>query len=125
MPDPLEESGITLTTSNISSLVMDTLSNGGSAKVTGFYCDFQDRQEQTAANIIGAILNQLAAKKKKTSSVVARLQSARSDLGWRRPRLPEVVQMLKQAISSFPLVSSVSTPWMSAFLTIFRSSLSH
>ena len=105
MADPLEESGITLTTSNISSLVMDTLSNEGSAKVTGFYCDFQDRQEQTAANIIGAILNQLAAKKKKkTSSVVARLQSARSDLGWRRPRLSEVVQMLKQAISSFPLV---------------------
>ena len=100
MAGPLEESGITLTASNFSSLVMDTVYGEGYTAI-GFYCDFHDRQEQTAANIIGAMLNQLAAKAGKESTVVGTLQYARSGLGWRRPRLPEVVQMLKTAIASF------------------------
>jgi len=44
---------------NISSLVIDSLCDEPSEEdiaVAALYCDFRDHQEQTTANIIGAIL---------------------------------------------------------------------
>jgi len=102
--DPLEESVIALTASNISSLVMDTLCSEENVAVVGFYCDFHDRQEQTATNIIGAILKQLVVRVEMTTDMSVAVQKAKRDLGWRRPRLPEVVQILKLAIAILPQV---------------------
>ena len=51
-----------LTISNISSLVIDNLCDAPCEEeiaIAMFYCDFSDQQEQTTANMIGAILKQL------------------------------------------------------------------
>ena len=80
MADPLEESGTMLTASNTSSLVMDTLCSEENVAVVGFYCDFHDRQEQTAANIIGAILKQLVVRVEMTTDMSVAVQKAKRNL---------------------------------------------
>ena len=53
---------LSLTASDICSLVIDRLCDeAGEEEITvaGFYCGFPNQEEQTAANIIGAILKQL------------------------------------------------------------------
>jgi len=92
-----------LTASNPSSLVIDNLCDhrkDGTA-IAMFYCDFRDRQELTATNIMGAIIKQLAARGEVLKHVQAAFQKARTEVGGRGPRLPDMVQMLKQAVSTF------------------------
>lgn len=59
-----EKQELSLTFSEISSLVMDRVCDEAGQEeiaVAGFYCDFRDQDGQTAVNIIGAIPKQLIA----------------------------------------------------------------
>jgi len=69
-----------------------------------FYCDFRDQQEQTTTNIIGAILKQLLVRKEVLEHVRQVFQKAKGEVGGRGLRLPDMVQMLKRAVSVLPQV---------------------
>jgi len=69
-----------------------------------FYCDFRDQQEQTATNIVGAILKQLVVRGQVLEHVQGAFQKAQNEVGGRGLRLSDMVQMLKQAIAALPRV---------------------
>ena len=95
--------GIIPEASNISLLVIDNLYDEPSEEdsaIAMFYSDFRDQNEQTATNIIGAILKQLVIRKEVLEHVQKVFQKARG----RGPRLQDMVQMLKQAIVTLPQV---------------------
>ena len=70
----------------------------------GFYCDYRDQNEQTTTNIMGAILKQLVVRERALEDVKTAFQKAKMELGGRGLRLPDMVQMLKQAIAALPRV---------------------
>ena len=69
-----------------------------------FYCDFRDQQEQTTANIMGAILKQLVVRDEVLEDVRKEFQKAKKEVGGRGLRLPDMVQMLKHALAKLPQV---------------------
>ena len=69
-----------------------------------FYCDFRDQREQTTTNIIGAILKQLLVKAEVLEHVQSAFQKAKTEVGGRGLRLPDMMQMLKQAVAILPQV---------------------
>ena len=72
--------------------------------VAAFYCDFRGQQEQTTADIIGAIFKQLVAREEVLGYIQTAFQKAKRELGGRGLRLPDMVQMLKRAIATLPPV---------------------
>ncbi|RPA91093.1 hypothetical protein L873DRAFT_1715454 [Choiromyces venosus 120613-1] len=88
-------------------LVMDHLydrAREAEITVAGIYCDFREQQEQTTANVIGAIHKQLALKYQGILELVRReFLMAKTESG-RRPQLGDHVRMLKIAISSLSRV---------------------
>ena len=93
--------------SNISSLVIDDLCDGPCKEditIAMFYCDFRSQQEQTSANIIGAILKQLLVGGEMLEHVQLAFQKAKKEVGGRGLRLPEMAQMLKQVLAALPQV---------------------
>jgi len=96
-----------LTISNISSLVIDDLCDEPCEEdiaIAMLYCDFRDQQKQTATNIIGAILRQLLVRGEVLESVQSAFQKAKTEVGGRGLRLPDMVRMLKRAIAALPQV---------------------
>ena len=92
---------------NISSLVIDDLCDGPCEEkiaIAMFYCDFRDQQEQTAANIMGAILKQLVVRGEVLEGVQSAFKKAKKEVGGRGLRLSDIVQMLKQAVATLPKV---------------------
>jgi len=69
-----------------------------------FYCDFRDQREQTSTNIIGAILKQLVVRGEVLGHAQKVFQEAKKEVGGRGLRLPDMVQMLKQAVATLPPV---------------------
>ena len=69
-----------------------------------FYCDFHDQLEQTATNVIGAILKQLLVRGEVLGHVQSAFRKAKKEVGGRGLRLPDMVQMLKQAVALLPKV---------------------
>ena len=69
-----------------------------------FYCDFRDQQEQTATNIMGAILRQLVVRGEVSEDVRNVFKKAKKEVGGRGLRLPDMVQMLKHALATLPQV---------------------
>ena len=76
----------------------------GDIVVAMFYCDFRDQHQQTATNIMGAILKQLVVKGEVMGSVQTAFQKAREVVGGRGLRLPDMVQMLRQTVATLPRV---------------------
>ena len=102
-----EKQELSLTASNISSLVIDDLCDGSSEEgiaTAMFYCDFRDQREQTPTNIIGAILKQLVVRGEVLDYVQEAFQKAKKEVGGRGLRLPDMVRMLKQAVATLPRV---------------------
>ena len=98
---------LTLTARNTSSLVIDSLCDQpgkGNIAVAAFYCDFVSQQEQTIANIMGAILKQLVGKRGIAEDLREAFQKAKGEVGGRGPRLGDLIGMLKTAIASLPKV---------------------
>jgi len=93
--------------SDISSLVIDDLCDRPCEEdiaIAMFYCDFRDQQKQTATNIVGAILKQLLVRGEVLEDVRTAFQKAKKEVGGRGLRLPDMVQMLKQALAALPRV---------------------
>ena len=98
---------MSLTVSNISSLVIDDLCDRPCEEEIAtamFYCDFRDRQEQTTTNIVGASLKQLLIRGEVLEHVQMAFQKAKREVGGRDLRLTDMVQMLKQAVAILPQV---------------------
>jgi len=76
----------------------------GVAATAMFYCDFRDQQQQTTTNIIGAILKQLIVRSEVLEDVREAFQKAKTEVGGRGLRLPDMVQMLRQAVATLPQV---------------------
>ena len=96
-----------LTIRNISSLVIDNLCDEPCEEdiaITMFYYDFRDQQVQTPTNIIGAILKQLVVRGEVLEHVRKAFQKAKREVGGRGLRLPDMIQMLKQALAKLPRV---------------------
>ena len=87
--------------------MIDDLCDGPSDEAVAiamFYCDFRDQQQQTTANIIGAILKQLVVKSRVLEDVRKAFQKAKTEVGGRGLRLPGMVQMLRQVVATLPQV---------------------
>ena len=98
---------IPLTARNISSLVIDSLYDRAveeNIAVAGLYCDFLSQQEQTATNIIGAVLKQLVGREGIPDHLREAFQKGRKEYGGRGLRLAELMGMLKTSIASLPPV---------------------
>jgi len=87
--------------------VIDCLCDQGGEEnvaVAAFYCDFVSQQEQTIANIMGAILKQLVGRVGIAEGLREAFQKAKKEVGGRGPRLPDLMGMLRTAIASLPKV---------------------
>ena len=91
-----------LTAGNSSSLVVDRLCDQAREEdiaVAWLYCDFQTQQEQTTANMMGAILRQLVGRGEIPNDIRGAFQEAKK-VGGRRPLLADLIRMLKITIAS-------------------------
>jgi len=70
----------------------------------GLYCDFLAQQEQSTANMLGAILKQLATKGGIPAHIMEAFREARNKFGGRGLRVPRMVDFVKKAIASLPRV---------------------
>ena len=66
--------------------------------VAGLYCDYLDRTEQTTSNILGAMLKQLIGSGIIPDDIRRAFEAAKSHFGGVRPKVPELLKMLKTAI---------------------------
>ena len=73
--------------------------------VVGLYCDFLSQQEQTIANIIGAVLKQLVVGRGGIPDHLREeFQKGQKEFGGRGLRLADLIAFLKIAIASLPQV---------------------
>ena len=97
---------MSLTSINISSLVIDSLcdrvaSGEKDLALAWLYCDFLAHQEQSATAILGAILRQLVSVGDMPENIRERFRKRFSDRGL---RLPDIMGMLKTTIPLLPPV---------------------
>ena len=87
-------------TSNFSSVVIDHLfSRRPDSAIIGLYCDYLDRKEQTASNMLGAILKQLLGGGGIPVEIRKVFEDSKGHLGGVGPEVPELLEMLKTAIT--------------------------
>ena len=92
---------------NTSSLVIDGLydqARDEDIAVAVFYCDFLAQQEQTIANIMGAILKQLVGRGEIPGYLREAFQKGQSEFGGGGLPLADLMRTLKLAIASLPQV---------------------
>ena len=97
---------VLLTSGNTSSLVIDRLCDQAREEditVARFYCDYLAQKEQTVINIMGAILKQLVGGREILDDIREALQEGKNEAGG-RPRLADLMRMLRIAIASLPQV---------------------
>ena len=104
--DPLSK-WISLTASNISSLVIDWLCDqvhDRDVAVAGLYCDYLAREEQSAVNMLGAILKQLLERDGIPELVRRVFLEGKRGFGGRALQLADLVEILKRTIAPLPEV---------------------
>jgi len=72
--------------------------------VVGLYCDFLAQHEQSTANMLGAILKQLANRGGIPEHIKEAFQEAKKEFGGRGLRVPDMVEILKKSTASLPRV---------------------
>ena len=72
--------------------------------VAGLYCDFLSQQDQTIANIMGAILKQLVGRGGIQNYLREAFQEAKTEFGGRGLRLADLMRLLRTTIASLPRV---------------------
>jgi len=98
---------ISLTASNTSSLVIDQLCDQARNRdiaVSGLYCDYLAQEEQSAANMLGVILNQLSKRNGIPGPVRKVFSDGGGGFGRRTMQLSDLVEILKTTIASLPEV---------------------
>ena len=95
---------LSLTSHDVSSLVIDTLCDQASEKniaVAGFYFDFVAQREQSPTSVLGALLRQIVSGLEEIPEEIVKVYHHQKDLDrGRGPRLPELVKMLRTISSS-------------------------
>jgi len=69
-----------------------------------FYCDYLAQQEQSATNMLGAILKQLVSRGWVPDHISEAFQKAKNELAGRPLRLSDMVYLLNDTIKSLPRV---------------------
>ena len=103
--EALSKRWMLLTASNISSLVIDYLcdqAHNTDIAVAGLYCDYLAQEEQSTANILGAILKQLLERDGIPEHVRQAFRRDKRGFGGRAVQLLDLGKMLKRAIASLP-----------------------
>ena len=88
-----------------SSLVIDSLCDQAEGKdiaVVGLYCDFLAQEEQSTANMLGAMVKQLASRGGIPKHTREAFRKAKKEFGGRGLRLLDMIDILKKAITSLP-----------------------
>ena len=70
--------------------------------MVGLYCDFLSQQDQSTANILGAMLKQLANRGGISKHTREAFWEAKKEFGGRGLQLQDMVDMLKKAITTLP-----------------------
>ena len=95
-----------LTYRGVSSLVVDRLcdqARGQGTAVACFYFDFAARKEQSVTNMLGSLLRQVVGGIEKIPEEISQaFQEQKKVIGGRGPRLPDIMKMLQNIISSLP-----------------------
>jgi len=92
--------------SKISSLVIDNLRQqtcGGNIAVLSLYCDYQTQRDQSAVNIIGSLLSQVALGGSQIPSEIRRTFEQKQR-GRQALRLPDMLKLFVRAVSSIERV---------------------
>ena len=77
---------------------------GEDVAIVGLYCDFLSQQEQSATNILGAILKLLISRGVIPDYIREAFRKAKKELGGQSLPLHELVEILKETIISLPRV---------------------
>ena len=96
-----------MTVRNISSLAIDWLCDQARNRdivVAGLYCDYLAQEQQSAANILGAILKQLLERDGIPEPLRLVFRGEKRGFGGRAAQLVDLVGMLKTALASLPEV---------------------
>ena len=98
---------VLLTARNASSLVVDSLCDQARKEdiaITCLYCDYFAQQEQSTANMMGAILKQLVGRGEMPEDVRQAFEDNKKDVGGRRLLHDDLMRILKITIASLPQV---------------------
>ena len=96
-----------LTSNKISSLIIDTLrkqNRGRDVAVLSLYCDYQAQKDQSAVNMIGALLRQVALRTPRIPSEIESAFDESKQEGGQGLRLPDMVKLFVKVIGSIELV---------------------
>jgi len=96
-----------LTNNKISSLVIDTLRKqmrGKNVAVLSLYCDYQAQKDQSAANLIGALLRQVVLRARGIPEEIKSAFDEAMQEGGEGLRLPDMVKLFVKAIDSIEMV---------------------
>ena len=99
----LSSKWVLLTYRNISSLVIDWLCDQVRSRdiaVAGLYCDYLAQEQQSATNMLGAILKQLLERDGIPESLREVYRSGKRGFGGRAVQLPDLLKILKTTIAS-------------------------
>ena len=83
--------------------MIDTLCDQAAGKdvaVVGLYCDFLAQQEQSTISMLATILRQLVSRGEIPEQIREAFQKNKKEFVDRRPRLPDIVEILKKTITS-------------------------
>jgi len=72
--------------------------------VVGLYCDFLAQHEQTTLNMLGAILKELINRREIPKHVKQAFKKAKRESSYLRPRLPDLLELIKATVASLPQV---------------------
>ena len=97
---------VVLIRSDTSSLAVDKLCDMAGERIIAvscFYVDFAAREEQSPANILGSLLNQIVSGLEKIPDEITQaFQDHKKVIGGRGLRVPEIVKMLRTVTSLQP-----------------------
>ena len=90
---------------NNSSLIIDSLCDRSGDKdvaIVGLYCDFVAEQEQSATNMLGAMLKQLVSRGGIPQHMREAFQRAKKEFGGRGLLLSDMVEIVKKTVAFVP-----------------------
>ena len=105
--EALTDKLISLTASNVSSLVIDWLCDQARNRdiaVSGLYCDYLAQKEQSTTNMLGAILKQLLERDGIPEPLRQVFLKEKRAFGGRAVQLSDLVEVLNTTIASLPQV---------------------
>ena len=88
-------------------MVIDSLCDQAGEKdiaVVGLYCDFHAQEEQSTANVLGAMLKQFASRGGIGEHIREAFRKAKKEFGGRGLLPPDMIDILKKAIAPLPRV---------------------